>query len=64
MEVCSWTGADQAFASVGGGETRLKDLHVTIAMLLVRAQPPSTYSPAIGTADALKYGRLPHADQT
>ncbi|EHM25672.1 hypothetical protein OG771_39400 [Streptomyces anulatus] len=29
------TGADQAFTSVTGGEARLKDLHVTIAALLV-----------------------------
>ncbi len=31
----SWTGADHAFTSVTGGEARLKDLHVTIAALLV-----------------------------
>lgn len=35
LEVFSWTGADQAFTSVTGGETRLRDLHVTIAALLV-----------------------------
>lgn len=35
LEVFSWTGADQAFTSVTGGEARLKDLHVTIAALLV-----------------------------
>ncbi|MFD0067063.1 hypothetical protein [Streptomyces sp. NPDC056690] len=31
LEVFSWTGADQAFT----GEARLKDLHVTVAALLV-----------------------------
>ncbi|MFD8888873.1 Tn3 family transposase, partial [Streptomyces erythrochromogenes] len=31
LEVFSWTGADQAFTSVTGGDARLKDLHVTIA---------------------------------
>ncbi len=35
LEVMSWTGADQAFTSVTGGEARLRDLHVTIAGLLV-----------------------------
>jgi len=34
-EVFAWTGADQAFASVTGGEARLRDLPVTIAALLV-----------------------------
>lgn len=35
LEVFSWTGADQAFTSVTGGEARLRDLHVTVAALLV-----------------------------
>lgn len=35
LEVFSWTGADQAFTSMTGGETRLGDLGVTIAALLV-----------------------------
>ena len=35
LEVFSWTGADQAFTSVTGGEARLRDLPVTIAGLLV-----------------------------
>ena len=64
LEVFSWTGADQAFTSVTGGEARLKDLHVTIAALLVAHGCNVGYTPVIGGADALKYGRLSHVDQT
>jgi TnpA family transposase len=64
LEVFSWTGADQAFTSVTGGEARLKDLHVTIAALLVAHSCNVGYTPVIGAADALKYGRLSHVDQT
>ncbi|WP_433445001.1 Tn3 family transposase [Nonomuraea sp. CA-141351] len=60
----SWTGADQAFISVTGGEARLKDLHVTIAALLVAHGCNVGSTPVIGSADALKYGRLSHVDQT
>ncbi|WP_435616135.1 Tn3 family transposase [Streptomyces coelicoflavus] len=64
LEVFSWTGADQAFTSVTGGEARLKDLNVTIAALLVAHACNVGYTPVIGSADALKYGRLSHVDQT
>nr|WP_202528199.1 Tn3 family transposase [Streptomyces sp. SID5770] len=64
LEVFSWTGADQAFTSVTGGEARLRDLHVTIAALLVAHGCNVGYTPVIGGADALKYGRLSHVDQT
>lgn len=64
LEVFSWTGADQAFTSVTGGEARLKDMHVTIAALLVAHRCNVSYTPVIGAADALKYGRLSHVDQT
>ncbi|MFF4648283.1 Tn3 family transposase [Streptomyces sp. NPDC001389] len=64
LEVLSWTGADQAFTSVTGGEARLRDLHVTIAALLVAHGCNVGYTPVIGGADALKYGRLSHVDQT
>ncbi|MFE5843842.1 Tn3 family transposase [Streptomyces niveus] len=64
LEVFSWTGADQAFTSVTGGEARLKDLHVTIAALLVAHGCNVGYTPVIGGLDALKYGRLSHVDQT
>ncbi|MGY1548290.1 Tn3 family transposase [Streptomyces sp. MN6] len=64
LEVFSWTGADQAFTSVTGGEARLKDLHVTIAALLVAHSCNVGYTPVIGAADALMYGRLSHVDQT
>ncbi|MFJ9775391.1 Tn3 family transposase [Kitasatospora sp. NPDC101157] len=64
LEVFSWTGADQAFTSVTGDEARLKDLHVSIAALLVAHGCNVGYTPVIGGADALKYGRLSHVDQT
>ncbi|EFE85439.1 transposase for transposon [Streptomyces albidoflavus] len=64
LEVMSWTGADQAFTSVTGGEARLKDLHVTIAALLVAHGCNVGYTPVMGGADPLKYGRLSHVDQT
>ncbi len=57
-------GTYQAFTSVTGGEARLKDLHVTIAALLVAHGCNVGYTPVIGGADALKYGRLSHVDQT
>ncbi|MEU2358702.1 Tn3 family transposase [Streptomyces misionensis] len=64
LEVFSWTGADQAFTSVTGGEARLKDLHVTVAALLVAHGCNVGYTPVIGTADPLKYGTLSHVGQT
>lgn len=64
LEVFSWTGADQAFTSITGGETRLKDLHVTVAALLVAHGCNVGYTPVIGGIDELKYGRLSHVDQT
>ncbi|MFH9677364.1 Tn3 family transposase [Streptomyces sp. NPDC017405] len=64
LEVFSWTGADQAFTSVTGGEARLKDLHVTVAGLLVAHGCNVGYTPVIGGIDALKYGTLSHVDQT
>jgi hypothetical protein len=64
LEVFSWTGADQAFTSVTGGEARLKDLHVTIGALLVAHSCNVGYTPVIGAVDALKYGRLSHVGQT
>ncbi|MEU1941797.1 Tn3 family transposase [Streptomyces sp. NPDC020125] len=64
LEVFPWTGADQAFTSITGGEARLKDLHVTVAALLVAHGCNVGYTPVIGGIDALKYGRLSHVDQT
>jgi hypothetical protein len=64
LEVFSWTGAEHAFTSITGGEARLKDLNVTIAALLVAHSCNVGYTPVIGSADALKYGRLSHVDQT
>ncbi|MFE7236326.1 Tn3 family transposase [Streptomyces sp. NPDC057596] len=54
----------RAFTSVTDGEARLKDLHVTIAALLVAHGCNIGYTPVLGGADALKYKRLSHADQT
>lgn len=48
LEVFSWTGADQAFTSITGGEARLKDLHVTVAALLVAHGCNVGYTPVIG----------------
>ena len=64
LEVFSWTGADQAFTSVTGGEARLRDLPVTIAALLVAHGCNVGFTPVVGGADALRYGRLWHVDQT
>jgi hypothetical protein len=64
LEVFSWTGADQAFTSVTGGEARLKDLHVTVAALRVAHGCNVGYTPVLGAADPLEYGRLSHVDQT
>lgn len=64
LEVFSRTGADQAFTSVTGSEARLRDLHVTLAALLVAHGCNVGYTPVIGGLDALKYGRLSHVDQT
>ncbi|MGW2540334.1 transposase, partial [Kitasatospora sp. NPDC001574] len=64
LEVFSWTGADQAFTSVTGGEARLRDLPVTIAALLVAHGCNVGFTPVVGGADALRYGRLSHVDQT
>ncbi|MGX9891389.1 Tn3 family transposase [Streptomyces sp. NPDC002276] len=64
LEVFSWTGADQAFTSITGGEARLRDLHVTVAALLVAHSCNVGYTPVIGSVDALKYGTLSHVDQT
>jgi TnpA family transposase len=64
LEVFAWTGADQAFTSITGGEARLADLHVTIAALLVAHGCNVGYTPVVSGADALKYDRLSHVDQT
>jgi hypothetical protein len=47
LEVFSWTGADQAFTSITGGEARLKELPVTIAALLVAHGCNVGYTPVI-----------------
>nr|WP_258539662.1 Tn3 family transposase [Streptomyces ipomoeae] len=64
LEVFSRTGAGQAFTSITGGEARLRDLHVTVAALLVAHGCNVGYTPVIGGIDALKYGTLSHVEQT
>ena len=64
LEVFAWTGADQAFTSITGGEARLADLHVTIAALLVAHGCNVGYTPVVGGVGALRYDRLSHVDQT
>lgn len=63
LEVFDCTGADQAFTCVTGGEARLRDLQVIIAALLVVHGCYVGYTPVVGGADALRYGRLSHVDQ-
>jgi hypothetical protein len=49
---------------VTGGDARLKDLRVTVPALLVAHDCKVGYTLVIEAADALKYGRLSHVDQT
>lgn len=60
----SWTGADQVSTSITSGNTRLKELQVTTAALLVAYRRDVGCTPVIGSADALKYGTLSPVDQT
>lgn len=65
LEVFSWTGADQAFTSITGGEARLADLHITIAALLVAEACNIGWTPVIKHgAAALTRDRLAHVDAT
>lgn len=63
LEVFSWTGADQAFTSITGGETRLADLGVSIAALLVVDACNITRRPVIkSNVEALTRDRLAHVE--
>lgn len=62
LEVFSWTGADRAFTSITGSESRLADLRITIAALLVAHGCNVGYTPVIGGADTLTRDRLGHVD--
>lgn len=64
LEVFTWTGTDEAFTSITGGEPRLKDLHISIAALLVAHGCNVGKTPVIGTHRALTRDRLSHVDQT
>lgn len=58
--VCTVHGEGWAHHS----RSSLKDLDVTITALLVAHGCNVGYTPVLGGADALKYGRLSHVDQT
>lgn len=63
LEVFSWTGADQAFTSITGGEARVSDLAVTIAALLVAESCNIGWQPVIKpSVAALTRDRLAHVD--
>ena len=64
LEVFTWTGADEAFTSITGSEPRLKDLHVSIAALLVAHGCNVGMTPVIANHKALRRDRLSHVDQT
>lgn len=63
LEVFSWTGADQAFTSVTGGEARLADLTTTVAALLVGEACNVGWQPVVKpSVPALTRDRLSHVD--
>jgi TnpA family transposase len=63
LEVLSWTGAGSAFTSITGGETRLADLGVSIAALLVVNACNITRRPVIkSNVEALTRDRLTHVE--
>lgn len=65
LEVLSWTGADQAFTSVTGGEARLADLHISIAALLVSESCNIGWTSVVKHAvPALTHDRLAQVDAT
>ncbi len=64
LEVFAWTGADSAFTSLSGAETRLGDLRTSVTALLVAHACNVGYTPVIGPGAALTRDRLSHVDQT
>jgi TnpA family transposase len=64
LEVMSWhPGFPAAFTSVTGGNTRLTDLHVSVAALLTAHSLNIGLSPVIDDVPALTRDRLAHVDQ-
>ena len=64
LEVMTW-GPDflTAFTAASGGQTRLDDLHVTIAAALTAYALNAGYTPVISGAPALTRARISHVDQ-
>jgi hypothetical protein len=63
LEVFSWTGADQAFTSITGGEARISDLNVSISALLVAEACNIAWRPVIKpSVAALTRDRLAHVN--
>jgi hypothetical protein len=61
LEVFAWTGADQAFTSVTGGQARLADLATTLAALLVVEACNIPRGPVVKAGvEALTRARLAH----
>ena len=64
LEVMSWQpGFVEAFTAVSGGQTRLGDLHVTIAAALTAHALNVGYAPVISSTAALTRARISHVDQ-
>lgn len=65
LEVMSWEpGIVEAFTAISGGETRLEDLHLTLAAVLVSRALNVGYGPVISSGvPALARDRISHVDQ-
>lgn len=64
LEVMSWQPRFvQAFTAVSGGQTRLEDLHVTIAAALTAHALNVDFTPVISGMPALTRARISHVDQ-
>jgi TnpA family transposase len=65
LEVMSWEpGIVEAFTAVSGGESRLEDLHVSLAGVLTARALNVGYGPVISEGtEALTRDRLSHVDQ-
>jgi TnpA family transposase len=64
LEVMGWEpGFLAAFTSASGGQSRLEDLHVTVAATLTAHALNVGYSPVISGAQPLTRARISHVDQ-
>ena len=63
LEVFAWTGAHEAFTSITGGESRMDDLDVSIAALLIAHGCNIGLTPVVKAGvRALRRDRLAHVD--